>query len=308
MKKKFPRFLAMSLIAALLCSSVVFAAPSPGREDIEIDDPDVPLVEIPTTTVETEAAVSEDGTATVTVTADELLAAAAAVNEEGSVRITVTAAGAEDAAKVTAVLPKEALRAVAGQTDADLHVDTAAGQVTLPNAALASIAEAAGGSDVSVAVETQSAERGAVLLEGKVDVDPALVEAGTVVEVSVTSGDAVISSWEGGAATLDLPVSSEQFQAGMQYTTHRVTPTGEVQTLVGVCMEVNGKLCIRLIVDGLGTFVVLPEAAADAAVAAAGTGMVMSPLASRTAEHQAADPMAAVQQWCDTAVRQMFAL
>lgn len=304
MRRKISRFLAMSLTAALLCSSAVLAAPSPGRGEIEIDDLEVPLVEIPAATVEAEAAADEDGAATVTVAAGELLAAAAAVKEEGAVRITVAAAGGEQAAKVTVVLPKEALRAAADQTGAELCIESAAGHVTLPSAALACIIAAAGGSDVSIAVEAQSAERGAALLAGKVD--PALLEAGAVAEVRITSGDAVISDWEGGGAVLDLPVRGEQFRAGMQYAAHRVSPAGEVQTLAGLCVDGDGKLWVRLIVDGLGTFAVLPEAAAGGA-AAENAGMVMSPLAGREANPRAAAPMAAVQRWCDTAVRQIFA-
>lgn len=307
MKRKFPLFMAMLLTLSLLCS-VAFAAPSPGRGEVEIDDPDVPLVELPTTPVEVEATVDESGAATVEVSASDLLAAVDAVNSEGTMRVTVTAKGADDASKVTAVLPKEALKAVAEQTSAGLQVDSAVGQVTLPNAVLASVVEAAGGDSVSVVVSAQTSAQAETLLSGKVDVDAAQIAAGSVVEVSITSGDSTITELSGGSATVTLPVGSGDFQEGMSYTVYQVAADGTVQALVGRCMMVNGQLRVVLTVSSLGTFVVLPETAADNTVAV-NYDVVVSPLASRVAaEPEAPTLFASVQQWCDTAVKTILHL
>lgn len=306
MKRKFPLFMAMLLTMALLCS-VAFAAPSPGREEIEIEDPDVPLVELPTTSVEAEAAVDDTGAATVEVSADTLLAAVETVSAEGTMRISVTATGADNASTVTAVLPTEALRAVAEQTSAELQVETAAGQVTLPNAVLAQVVEAAGGADVRIVVSVQDAGQGKALLDGKVDVDAARIEAAAVAKVSIISGDTVVSSWDGDSITLALPVSGD-FQEGESYTVYQVDADGNVQALVGQCVLVNGQLRVVLSVNSLGTFVVLPEAVVSNTVAVV-PSMAASPLASRAAaEPEAPTLFAAVQQWCDTAVRQFLQL
>lgn len=310
MKRKLPLFMAMLLTMALLCS-VAFAAPSPGRGEIDIDDPDVPLVELPTTPVEVEAAVDESGAATVEVSASDLLAAVDAVNSEGTMRVSVTAKGADNASKVTAVLPKEALKAVAEQTSAELQVESAAGQVTLPNAVLASVVEAAGGDSVSVVVSAQTSAQAQTLLNGKVDVDAAKISAGSVVEVSITSGSTAVTELSGGSATVALPVGSGDFQEGMSYTVYQVDADGNVHALVGQCMMVNGQLRVVLNVNRLGTFVVLPDAVANS-TAVVSHNVVVSPLASyAAAEPEEPTLFASVQQWCDTAVKtflQLFGL
>lgn len=306
MKRKFPLFMAMLLTLSLLCS-VAFAAPSPGRGEIDINDPDVPLVELPTTPVAVEATVDESGAATVEVSASELLAAVDTVNSEGTMRVTVTATGADSASKVTAVLPKEALKAVAERTSAELQVETAAGQVTLPNAVLASVVQAAGGDSVSVVVSAQTSAQAQTLLSGKVDVGAAQIAAGSVVEVSITSGNSTITELSGGSATVALPVGSGNFQEGMSYTVYQVDANGNVQALVGQCVLVNGQLRVVLNVSSLGTFVVLPDAVANS-TAAVSHDVVVSPLASRVAEPEAPTLFASVQQWCDNAVKQLLQL
>lgn len=307
MKRKFPLFTAMILTMALLCGSAAFAAPSPGRDNIEIADPDVPLVELPVTPVEVRATVDENGAATVEVPAKDLLAAVDTVNSEGAMRIAVAVTDAGDASRVTTVLPKEALQAVAEQTTAELQVDTAAGQVTLTNAVLTSVVEAAGGEDVSVVVSAQTPAQAQPLLDGKVDVDTARLEAGAIVEVSITSGDMVISAWEGDSATLALPVGSGDFQEGLSYAVYQVDADGSVHALVGQCVMVNGQLRVVLGVNSLGTFVVLPGAVADSNAAVDCT-VVTSPLASRAAQPEEPTLFASVQQWCDVAVMQLLRL
>lgn len=310
MKRKFPLLMAMLLLVSLMCAPMAYAveAPSPGGE-IEIDDPDTPLVDLPTTPVEVEATVGQDGGATVEVKTDDLLAAIETVNTEGTMRITVTATGTENTSKVTAVLPTEALKAVAQQTSAELQIESGAGQVTLPNAVVALVVEAAGGEDVSIVVAAQDTAQAQALLDGKVDVSASLIEAGAVVEVSITSGDTAVTSWEGGSAIVALPVSGNgSFQAGESYTVYQVDADGNVHSFVGRCVMVNGQLRVVLSVNSLGTFVVLPETAENVAMAADPT-MVESPLASRAAAPEAAPGLfASVQNWCDAAVKGLLQL
>lgn len=307
MKRKLPLFVATFLMMALLCS-VAFADRSPALEDADVDDASVPPVEILVTPIEVEAAVDENGAAIVEVSSSDLFAAMETANSEGSVRVSVRAKGADNASKVTTVLPKEALKAIAEQTNAELQVESATGQMTMPNAVLTSVVENASGDSVRIVVSTQSSAYAQALLDGKVAVDAAQIAAGSVAEVSSTSGSTAITELSGGSATIALPVGSGDFQEDMSYTIYQAGPDDSVHTFVGQCMMVDDQLRVVLTADRLGTFVVLPEAVASS-TAAEGYNMVMSPLASgAAAEAEASTLSAAVRQWCDTALMQLLQL
>lgn len=307
MKQKFPLFMATFLTMTLLYS-VALAARSPALEDANTDTASVPPVEILVTSIGVEADVDESGAATVEVSSGDLLSAMEEINSEGSVRLSVRAEGADNASKVTTVLPKEALKAVAEQTNAELQVESAAGQVTLPNAVLASVVEDASGDSVRIVVSAQTSAHAQALLDGKVAVDAAQIAAGSVAEVNSTSGSTALTELNGGSATIALPVGSGDFQEGMSYTVYQAGIDGSVNAFVGQCMMVDDQLRVVLTADRLGSFVALPEAAANS-TAVESYNMVMSPLASRTAvEAEAPTLFAAVRQWCDTALKQLLQL
>lgn len=307
MKRNVFLSMVMLLISAMLCSSAAFAEFSASRDMMTAEEINIPLVEVPTTMVEAEVQADENGAATVTVASGDLLNAVNTVNDEGIVRITVTAAGTEGAERVTAVQPKEALQAVVDQTNAELCIESAVGQVTLLNAVLRSVVDTAEDDDVSIAVSTRPSVHGQPLLDSKVDAAAAQIASTSVAEVSITSGNTAITELNGGFVTVSLPVG-DTFQEGMRYKVYQAGANGGAQTLEGWCVMVNGQLRVEFESGGPGIFIVLPDAiGGDAATES--THMVASPLASRAvAEAGAPALFASMQQWRSTALKQLLHL
>lgn len=299
MKRKLSLFLAMLLTISLLCSTA-FEDRSPSHEDVDPGDVNLPPVDILTTYIEDRVSIDGNGSATVRVASRDLMASVKAVKERGFVRVSVDVKDADDASSMTIVLPKEGLKAVAEQTNADLKVESAVGQVTLSNATLTSVVEAADGDDVSIVVGTQDSSRAQTLLDGRVSVDAGQIAASSVAEVSATSGGTAITKLSGCSATVALPVDSGNFQEGKSYIAYQADADGSVHTLVGQCKRADGRLQVSLPVKRLGTFMVTSKAVANSTVSC---DEFMSPLArSAAAEAESPSLFAAVQKWCDAAV------
>lgn len=300
MRRKVSLSMAMLLIAALLCSTVALADRSADQGIVDDDDINVPPVEVPSAVIPVEARVEEDGTAVAEVTSGDLLAAVNKVREEGAVRITVPIAGGESAGGAAATFPKDALQAIVDQTSAELRVESAAGQVTLPHDALASVIEAAGGDSVRVTVSAQgqSPDSGAGAAQDVPD---------AVIEVSITSGNAAVTELSRGLATISMPVG-EAFQEGTSHNVYRTGANGGGQTLVGRCVVADGQPRVELESGSLGTFAAQPGVVAGDTAPAA-SNMVLSPLAARAEAGSGAFPLfASVRQWCDTAVKRLLQL
>ena len=152
--------------------------------------------------------------------------------------------------KVSVEVPKASVSNIAKDTKADLKVETPVGGVTIPNDALASVANNAAGSDISINVETKT----------EADVTDRSVDAssGIVVSVTITSGGRDITSFGGKSITIDLPVDSK-YTEGRSYNVVQISKDGKKETLVGKCVKVNGKLFVRVSTTHLSTFVVLND-------------------------------------------------
>lgn len=293
MKRKLPLLLVVLMLLSMACVPAVYAAPSAERNDGEIDiaDDDVPLVELPTVDVVPEIKVDQSGAAAVDVGADKILEAVRSVVNGDAVRIEITAIAASNPANdgttvnaVSAVIPKEALKAVVDQTDAEMNIVTDIGRLALPNAVIASIVERAGGDNVFFNMSRKSVEAGKELLQEKMgaamDIAEELLQGAFVTEINIRSGDTSIVNWEGGAATLELPVGSGNFELGKGYRIVQVNADGTVTEHTGRCvMDANGGMYVEISVTQLGAFVVLPEAVEED-MGTAPVPMVASPLAA----------------------------
>lgn len=312
MKRKLPLLLAVVMLVTLLCTPVAHAAaafvPSPGGET-EINEVDVPLVEIPEVVIQVNATVNA-GTTTAVVPEDELLAAVAVVNAGDAVRITIISTGGKDAVKEEVVLPGSAIQAVV-QSGAELRIVTAAGGAIIPNNALGYFAEAAGDGDIILVIEKieeQDVETGVTLLKGQ-GVDAARIKDGSVSKVYVICNGVVFYNWVGDSIALSLPVGAGDFEEDSVYTVYQLDENGaNVRTLEGLCTMEDGELRVVVSVDSrLGYFVVLPEAVAQN-VAAVDPSIVTSPLASKAAVESDTGLLASVQHWLDSVASQFMKL
>lgn len=274
MKKRFLRFWGAFLAAAVLLGSAASATSAdspekqpegPGGETGEgggfvTEEPDVPEVPLPSADILPEASVS-GRTVSAAVSESQFLEALEEVAGGEAVRVTVRVRSAGETDDVEAALPKEALRAMAEQSEAELHVETPAGRVTLPNQAVAASA-AAGGEDVRLHLTALPAEDGAGLLEG-MDVEEARIRGGSVTAVRITSGGENVSQWDGGPVTLYLPAGDGGFEVGCGYTVYQISETGDIDSYTGQCILLDGEVRIALTAGGPGIFVVLPGAVAE---------------------------------------------
>lgn len=289
MKRKLPLLLAAFMLLPLVYPPVTCAAaglPSAERsdEEIEINEEDVPLIEFPTADIAAEVTVDETGSAAAALSAEQLLGAVASVLSGDAVRITVTAAsGGENVSAVSAAVPKTALQAVAEQTDAEVEVVTDIGRMTLTNAAIASIVEKAGGEDVTFSMSQQPAELGMELLSevlGAGEDISARIQSGSVTEIDILSGGERITSWDGGAAALHLPVGSGLFEQNKGYRVIQISADKSRTEHVGRCVMGDKGLHVEISITHLSTFVVLADAVEED-MGAEPVLMAMSPLAAR---------------------------
>lgn len=280
MKRKLPLFMAMLLMVSLLCAPVAHAAyaPSPGGE-IEIDDPDVPLVEVP----EIRIPVEPNGAGHAVAPEDELLDAAVQVAAGVAVRVTIypkygTVSEVE--------LSKAGLQALK-DADAELKVETSAGKAILSSASLASF-----DGDITLVIREELKEH----------------ELG--LKVYVVCNGTTYYTWTGGAITLYVPAVNGDFTVGSSYSVEQLNESGDrIRTYVGQCVEEDDQLWVVIAADSnyLGYFVTLSDTVVNGTAAVDYT-VAASPLVSRVAEPEASSVFAAVQQWCDLAVKQFLHL
>lgn len=285
MKRKLPLFMAMLLMVSLLCAPLAHAAyaPSPSGE-IEIDDPDVPLIELP----EIRIPVEPNGAGHAVAPEDELLGAAAMVAEGVAVRVTIYPAFGT----VSEVeLSKAGLQALK-DAGAELKVETSAGKVILSSASLASFDD-----DITLVIREEQKELKAF---GR----------GLGLKVYVICNGATYYTWTGGAITLYVPAVNGDFTVGSSYSVEQLDTSGDrIRTYVGRCAEEDERLWVVIAADSdyLGYFVTLSDTVANSTAAVDYT-MAVSPLASRVAQPEASGVFAAVQQWCDLAMKQVLHL
>lgn len=286
MKRTLPLLLAVFLLLVYTpatCAAAGLPSAERREEEIEINEEDVPLIELPTADIAAEVTVDENGSAAAALSTEQILGAVSSLLSGDAVRITVTAAsGAENVSAVSAVMPKAALRTVAEQTDAEVAVVTDIGRMTLTNAALASIVEKAGGEDVTLRMDRRPAELGMELLAEVLDAaeDMERIQNGSVTEINILSGGEHITAWDGGAAALTLPVGPGLFEQGKGYRVIQISADGSRTEHVGRCVTGGEGLRVEISITHLSTFVVL-AGAVEEDMGAEPVPMVASPLAAR---------------------------
>lgn len=292
MKRKLPLPLVMLLLLSMAYVPAAHAAPSAerGGEEFDIEEDGVPLIEFPTAGVAAEVTVDQDGIAAVHVGAEQLLEAVGSVVSGDAVRITVTATAAPNPANdgatvkaVSAAMSKEALRAVAERTDAEMDVITDVCRIALPNAAIASIVEKSGGEDVTFTMDQKTAGYGRDLLREvlgtEMDIAEDRIRGGSVTELGILSGGENITSWDGGAITLELPIGSGGFEEGKGYRVIQISADKSETDHTGFCVTDDTGLRVQISITHLSAFVVL-AGAVEEDIDTESVPMVASPLAA----------------------------
>lgn len=208
-----------------------------------------------TTEIKPTAKADKNGAANVTVSETEMKNAIAAAKTEGSNTVVIAPQITGEATKVTAEVPTQSLKDMVKNTDAALEVQTDVGSVSIPNEALAAIAQEAGGSTVTIMVETKDAA------DLKDQVSATQLEGATVVEVIITSGKTEITTFAGEYLTITIPVTGSAFADGEAYKVIVLSADGSKETMTGTCAKQNGKLRVQVKIAHLSTFVVTAQKA-----------------------------------------------
>lgn len=283
MKRKLPLLMAMLLLVSVLCAPVAQAAyaPSPGGET-EIDDPDIPLDELPTVRV---PIVDADGS----VSEVRLQEAVDQVNAGDAVRITVTPNGGvtTDRAKLT----KEQLEAVKS-ADAELMVETSYGKMVVSASSLNSYDD-----EIVLVIRKELEELEAF---GR----------GLGLKVYVLYKGGTYYNWSE-PVTLYVPAVNGNFEVDNSYSVDQLNVEGtKLRDYTGVCVEGGDEkwVVITTADNYLGYFETQPGVVAEN-VAVADPTIVASPLASKTVtKAEAPSMLASVQHWFDSVANQIMKL
>lgn len=197
----------------------------------------------------------EDGVPKPTVSESEMKDAIATAKTEGSDAIVIAPQITGEATKVTAEVPTQSLKDVVKNTDAALEVQTDVGSVSIPNDALDAIAQEAGGSTVTITVETKDAA------DLKDQVSAAQLEGATVVDVTITSSKKELTTFGGESLTITIPVTGSAFVAGESYKVIVIGADSSRENVIGTCIKENGKLSVQVKLAHVGTFVVTTQKA-----------------------------------------------
>lgn len=244
----------------------------------------------------TPTAVVRNGSASASVSNDDLLGAVQAAVQNRIGNILIAPAGAERADTLSVSLPADAL-SEAGYNGVGVTVESGAGIVVIPGSAVSGIARTARGYDVTITAAAQSVYQAERLLDGEELTEDQLTGC-SVTEVTIYSGRTNITSWNGGSITLSLPVDSRNFEARERYTVYQISDDGSMETHTGRCVKQGGALYVEIDVTHLSTFVVVPTAAEtveDAKIPEALPTNIYVPFAD-TMNHWALDSIGYVYQ------------
>jgi hypothetical protein len=180
----------------------------------------------------TPTATVTNGTANVDLSLSDLKDAIVETKENGG-EIIIAPKINGTANKVNVALAKDALTAIAAQTDADLTVQTSVGMITLPNAVLDSITSQASGSTVTVSLGT--VDKTTLTTDQQ-----KAVGTSTVYDISVLSGSTHISSFGGNSVSISLPYALKDGESASGVTVWYMDDSGKLQQMTATYDKATG--------------------------------------------------------------------
>ena len=173
-----------------------------------------------------------NGTAAVTVTAAQLADAADKVKGTGG-NIVIAPQISGSVTTAAAELPKAALSDISSATAASLTFTTPVGSLTLPHAALSSVAAQASGSTVTLRLGMAAPSS---LTQAQRDA----VGNNAVYDISVTSGGQSITSFGGGSLTISLPYTLKSGENAADVKVWYVSSAGTLTLVSGTYSAATG--------------------------------------------------------------------
>ena len=215
------------------------------------------------------------GTQTAVITADAITEAVKAVTETSASSIVIRPTQvSESISAVNVQLPAGAVGTIVG-AGANVELETAKGNVTLPSNALSSI-QSQGGSTAPlvICVEEKSSSEIASQIPNGTE-----LTGSVAVEVTVMAGNSEVTTFGGAQLTVMIPVDGK-FTAGQQYEVLVISSNGAIEYLTGKCGTSGSQRYVTVKVNHLSTFVVLADTSVQQSytiTATAGAGGTISP-------------------------------
>ena len=215
------------------------------------------------------------GTQTAVITADAITEAVKAVTETSASSIVIRPTQvSESISAVNVQLPAGAVGTIVG-AGANVELETAKGNVTLPSNALSSI-QSQGGSTAPlvICVEEKSSSEIASQIPNGTE-----LTGSVAVEVTVMAGNSEVTTFGGAQLTVMIPVDGK-FTAGQQYEVLVISSNGAIECLTGKCGTSGSQRYVTVKVNHLSTFVVLADTSVQQSytiTATAGAGGTISP-------------------------------
>ncbi len=157
----------------------------------------------------------------------------------------------EQISSVSVELPAGAAQTIA-EAQTGVVIQTTRGTAALPAAVLSSIASAAGnGEKLTIHVEEKDSRDLAALVPNGTN-----LSGSVAIEVTVKAGDRELTSFNGHALTVTIPVN-DSFIPGKTYDVLVISGDGSHERLNGTCVRSDGGRSVRVRVNHLSTFVVL---------------------------------------------------
>ncbi len=210
-----------------------------------------------------------DGKNLATMTVKEITKAIENAKEDSLKNIVIEPNVKGSASNVSLSLPLDSLNDMAKE-QMNLYMNSRQGSLNLAPVVLQSIAKQAGGIDIRLNVENKETKQEEV----KTNAVNALAQAAanlrgtaeslfanaTVTEVTITSNNKAITSFDGHELTLYLPVADKDlFVENQNYKVVSISADGTVETIIGKCMKYNGQIVVQVKVNHLSTFIVTDE-------------------------------------------------
>ncbi len=158
--------------------------------------------------------------------ADALIAAAKEAETAGNAAVVEIRLETDNAATATEItIPKNSFSDLATDTDAALTINTGIGRVTFDSAAVDSI-NAVSSSDVKISVARIDAS-------ALTDVQKMQIGDRPVYDFTVTSGDTIISDFEGGTVNIQIPYNPAAGDDENAVVVYYLSDAGELETVRG---------------------------------------------------------------------------
>ena len=179
------------------------------------------------TTSKVEATVNSSGTAVSSVSANNMKSliesAKSSEKEDKNAVIEIQVAASASAKGTQVMIPRQSMETIAGETSADLRINTATAVLTFDNKAISAISEAATG-DIQMSVQTINSDSLPASAKAQVGNRP-------VYDFTVMAGSKQVSGFNGGSVGVSIPYTPAAGEDISAIVIYFIGDNGELETV-----------------------------------------------------------------------------